>query len=103
MILAIVPLIRMVLISVVVLTVIGGIWYITNLKADLAVSEMNAKTLKDAAEKQNQVIENMQKEVAQIQNINKNLEAENEKQKKDKKIHLEIDDNDIQPSSRRWN
>lgn len=83
MILAIVPLIRMVLISVVVLTVIGGIWYITNLKADLAVSEMNAKTLKDAAEKQNQVIEQMQKEVVQIQTINKELEVENEKQKKD--------------------
>lgn len=83
MLLGIVPLIRMVLIAIVVLTLLGGIWYITNLKADLAVSEMNAKTLKDAAEQQNQLIEKMQADIAQIQTINKDLLDQNEKQKKD--------------------
>jgi hypothetical protein len=73
----------MVLIAIVVLTLLGGIWYITNLKADLAVSEMNAKTLKDAAEQQNQLIEKMQADIAQIQTINKDLLDQNEKQKKD--------------------
>jgi len=65
--------IKVVAILVIVLVVAGGLYYITNLKANLAVSEMNNKTLKDGIEQQQQLIEQMQKDVAQIQAINSEL------------------------------
>ena len=40
--------IRMVLILVIIGVVVGGLWYITNLKADLAVSELNNQKLEEA-------------------------------------------------------
>lgn len=75
--------VRLVLILVVIVLFAGGIWYVTNLKADLAVSEMNNKKLEDATKSQNELIETMQKDIAQIQKINSDLQVQNEKQKRD--------------------
>lgn len=75
--------IRLVLILVAIGLFVGGIWYVTNLKADLAVSEMNNKKLEDATKAQNELIETMQKDIAQIQKINSDLQVQNEKQKRD--------------------
>jgi hypothetical protein len=75
--------IKIISILVIVLVVAGGLYYITNLKANLAVSEMNNKTLKDGIEKQQQLIEQMQRDVAQIQSINGELSALAEKQRQE--------------------
>jgi gas vesicle protein len=75
--------IRMVLILVIIGVVVGGLWYITNLKADLAVSELNNQKLEEATKSQNELIEQMQADIAQIQQINSDLQEQNAKQKKD--------------------
>ena len=75
--------IRMVLILVIIGTIGGSLWYITNLKADLAVSELNNQKLEEATKSQNELIEQMQADIAQIQQINSDLQEQNAKQKKD--------------------
>jgi hypothetical protein len=65
----------------IVVIVAGGLWYVTGLRADLAVSEMNNKTLKDGIEQQQRLIEQMQKDVAQIQEINADLANEADRQR----------------------
>jgi hypothetical protein len=65
----------------IVVIVAGGLWYVTGLRADLAVSEMNNKTLKDGIEKQQQLIAQMQKDVAEIQSINVALANEADRQR----------------------
>ena len=54
-----------------------------NLKADLAISEANNQKLADAAAAQNALIEGMKVDIAQIQEANKQLAEQNEKQKRD--------------------
>lgn len=76
-------LIKIVAILVIVLVVAGGLYYITNLKANLAISELNNQTLKDGIEKQQQLLEQMQRDVAQIQKINSELSNLAEKQKQE--------------------
>jgi multidrug efflux pump subunit AcrB len=75
--------IRLAMIVIVVCVIAGGLWYVTNLKADLAVSELNNQKLEEATKAQNELIEKMQEEVAQIQQINSDLQEQNAKQKKD--------------------
>jgi hypothetical protein len=67
----------------IVVIVAGGLWYVTGLRADLAVSEMNNKTLKDGIEQQQRLIEQMQRDVAQIQEINADLANEADRQKRE--------------------
>jgi hypothetical protein len=67
----------------IVIIVAGGLWYVTGLRADLAVSEMNNKTLKDGIEQQQRLIEQMQRDVAQIQEINADLANEADRQKQE--------------------
>jgi hypothetical protein len=67
----------------IVVIVAGGLWYVTGLRADLAVSEMNNKTLKDGIEQQQRLIEQMQRDVAQIQEINAELANEADRQKRE--------------------
>ena len=76
-------LIKIVAILVIVLVVAGGLYYITNLKANLAISEMNNQTLKDGIEQQQKLLEQMQKDVAQIQKINSELSGLAEKQQQE--------------------
>ena len=61
---------------------VGG-YYLMNLKADLAISEANAKALESAARQQNELIESMKKDIADIQKANAELSATVEKQKAD--------------------
>ena len=74
---------RLVLILVIVAIVAGGLWYVTNLKADLATSEANNRQLVDATREQNMVIEQMKQDVSAIQRANADLQAQNEKQRRD--------------------
>jgi hypothetical protein len=68
---------------VIVLVIAGGLYYVTNLKADLAISEANNQKLIDATKAQNELIEQMQKDITLIQETNKQLAEQNEKQKQD--------------------
>lgn len=63
--------------------VAGGLWYISNLKANLAVSEMNNQTLQNSIQEQHALIEKMQKDIRDIQKINAEINKFNEELKKD--------------------
>jgi TolA-binding protein len=67
----------------IVVIVAGGLWYVTGLRADLAVSEMNNKALKDGIEQQQKLIEQMQRDVAHIQEINSDLAKEANRQREE--------------------
>ena len=79
----ILPVIRMILIVVVVAVIAGGLWYATNLKADLAISEANNRQLVEATREQNLLIEQMKQDVAAIQQANAELQQQNERQRRD--------------------
>ena len=79
----ILPAIRMLLIVVVVTIIAGGLWYVINIKADLATSEANNRQLVEATREQNLLIEQMKVDVASIQKANAELQAQNEKQRQD--------------------
>jgi ABC-type bacteriocin/lantibiotic exporter with double-glycine peptidase domain len=79
----ILPAIRMMLIVVVVAIIAGGLWYVTNLKADLATSEANNRQLVEATREQNLLIEQMKQDVVAIQQANAELQQQNEKQRRD--------------------
>lgn len=61
---------------------VGG-YYLMNLKADLAISENNAKALESAARQQNELIESMKRDIVAIQQTNAELSATVEKQRQD--------------------
>jgi hypothetical protein len=68
---------------IIVVTVAGGIYYITGLRADLAVSEMNNKKLEEGIQAQQALMEQMKVDIAQIQNINQDLAKEADRQKQE--------------------
>jgi type II secretory pathway pseudopilin PulG len=68
---------------VIVVVIAGGLYYVINIKADLATSEANNQKLQDAIQVQKELIEQMQKDVEQIQETNKQLAEQNEKQRQD--------------------
>lgn len=75
--------IRLVVILVIVLLLAGGVWYVTGLRADLAVSEENNKKLENGIMEQQLLINQMKEDVVAIQKSNEELQAQNDKQKKD--------------------
>lgn len=68
---------------VIVLVVARGFWYVTNLKADLAISEQNNIKLQEGIKEQQTLIEQMKMDVKAIQEINVQLTQQNEKQRQD--------------------
>ena len=60
----------------IVIIVAGGLWYAMNLKAELATSEANNKILERSLSDQSAVIEQMRVDIAQIQSINEEVNAE---------------------------
>lgn len=61
----------------------GGIYYITGLRADLAVSEINNQKLQEGINAQQALVEQMKIDISQIQNINQDLAQESERQRKE--------------------
>ena len=76
-------LLRLIILLVIIAGLGVGGWYIMNLKADLATSEMNNKLLQEGLKEQQELLEQMKKDVEAIQNANKELSEQNEKQKQD--------------------
>jgi biopolymer transport protein ExbB/TolQ len=76
-------LIKVVLVFVMVVIFAGGLWYVTGLRADLAVSQENARKLTDAVEKQEAAISQMRIEQQQIRDINNQLNTTIQLQNRD--------------------
>ena len=72
---------KQVLILVTVLVVLGSLYYISELKANLAVSETNNATLKDGIKTQQELIESIKADVAQIQSISADMAKRDADQK----------------------
>jgi len=60
-----------------------GFWYISGLRADIAVSKENTKKLETAIEQQQQALEQVKKDTALIQSMNKELNDKINNQNKD--------------------
>ena len=75
--------IKLVVFLIILVLIGAGLWYGMNLKADLAVSEMNNKALQDGIKDQQDLIDSMKKDIADIQQANATLQKENEKTKAD--------------------
>ena len=80
---AIGPIIKAISTLVVVLVVAGGLYYISDLKAALAISQINEQKLEDGIKAQNELLESMKKDILAIQQTNEDLRKQNEKQKQD--------------------
>ena len=65
--------IKIVSILIIVLVVASGLWYVSSLKADLAISQANEEKLTDAIKTQQDLIESIRRDVAQIQQVNEEL------------------------------
>jgi len=68
---------------VVVVVLAAGAWYVMNLKADLAVSELNNKTLQDGIREQQDLMARMQQDIRAIQETNQRLNTLNEEQRRE--------------------
>ena len=75
--------VRMIAVLVIVLVGAAGLWYVTGLRADLAVSQDNARKLIDAVEKQEAAISQMRQEQQQIREANAQLNTTIQLQNKD--------------------
>jgi len=73
----------MILITVVVAIISGGLYYVINLKADLATSEANNRQLVEATREQNMLIEQMKRDVTAIQQAYSDLQGQAEKGRRD--------------------
>jgi TolA-binding protein len=65
------------------ISVLFGLWYVTGLRADLAVSQENSKKLTEAVEQQQQVLKEVQKDQQKIRDINTELNTTIKLQDKD--------------------
>lgn len=68
---------------VIAVLIAGGLWYISGLKANLAVSQLNNETLKKEIKTQQQVMDLMKKDIEQIQQINNTINDELQRQRKE--------------------
>jgi septal ring factor EnvC (AmiA/AmiB activator) len=68
---------------IIVLVIAGGFWYVTGLRADLAVSQENARKMTEAVEKQQEAIAQMQAEQQKIKELNNELNTTIKLQNKD--------------------
>jgi TolA-binding protein len=75
--------IKAVVALVIVLVVVFGLWYVTGLRADLAVSQENEKKMFAAVEQQQETIAQIQAEQRQISKLNLELSDTIKKQNKD--------------------
>ena len=67
----------------IVVIVVGGIFHVSNLQAQLAIERENVKKLETAIEEQKQVINQYQQDIAKQQEINRELQTAAEMQRRD--------------------
>jgi len=66
-----------------VLVIAGGIWYVTGLRADLAVSQENTRKMVTAVEQQQATIKQIQQDQEKIRTLNNDLNTTIKLQNKD--------------------
>jgi len=71
------------IILIIVVAIGGSLWYITDLKANLAIAKQNEEKLEDAIGAQQRVIEGMQQDIQDIQSANADLAAQNAQAQKE--------------------
>lgn len=72
--------VKLFIIGAIVLVLCAGLWWVANLKADLATSEANNAKLTDSINKQQDVIDRAYKDIEEIRSINSSLQTESERQ-----------------------
>ena len=72
--------IKLFFIAAIVLTLCAGMWWVANLKADLATSEANNQKLQDSVSKQQEVIDKAYQDIEEIKSINDSLRTETDRQ-----------------------
>jgi len=75
--------IKAVAILITVMIVASGLWYVTGLRADLAVSRENARQMTEAVAQQQAAMAQMQAEQAQIRELNNQLNTQIQLQNRD--------------------
>jgi uncharacterized protein HemX len=75
--------VRMIAVLIIVAICAAGLWYVTGLRADLAISKDNAQKLTDAVEQQEAAISQMRQEQQQIRDANNQLSTTIQLQNKD--------------------
>lgn len=70
--------VKWIAILLVVIAIGGGLFYVSKLQADLAVSQQNEEKLKDSVGAQQRLIEGMQQDIKDIQASNEALAAQAE-------------------------
>lgn len=75
--------IKLVLYLAIIVIIAGGAWYVTGLRADLAMSEANNAKLEEGVLEQQKLIVQMQEDITTIQETNKQLAEQNQKQRED--------------------
>jgi len=71
--------VKMIAILIIVLVIAGGLWYVTGLRADLAISQANNAKLEESVQQQQELMDQMQNDIKQIQSINDELNEVNAK------------------------
>jgi flagellar basal body-associated protein FliL len=77
--------IKLILITVLVLVGVGGMFYVSNMQANLAVAKENQAKLEQAVVAQQEALSTMKADVAKQQVINQQLAKATEDQNKDMK------------------
>jgi hypothetical protein len=75
--------IKAVVALIIVLVIAGGLWYVTGLRADLAVSQENNRKVTEAVTQQQEVIKQIQVDQQKIKEINNELNTTIKLQNKD--------------------
>jgi hypothetical protein len=77
------PVIKMIAVLIIVLLVLGALWYVTGLRADLAVSQENSKKLEDAVNTQKETIAQQRQDAAAVISATQAMSRLVEKQNQD--------------------
>lgn len=70
---------------IIVAIIAGGLWYLSNLQANLAIATQNNEILEKSLTSQSEVIDSIRGEIAQIQETNAQIQEQNQKQLEDVK------------------
>lgn len=77
--------IKIIVIGLIVSVIAGGMWYVSNLQANLAISQENQKKLESAVATQNEAMNSLQADLKKQQQINSELNTKLQLASKDTK------------------
>lgn len=72
-----------------VILLASAFWYVTGLRADLQQEKVNNQMLQQGIEQQQQVIDQMSKDIESIQRINQELNQESQRQQQESQVLIE--------------